>query len=50
VGIGFFIWDAYQNNNVSEVILALVYIGVVGLILDKMMVWLQNKILPAEQK
>jgi bicarbonate transport system permease protein len=35
---------------VSEVILALIYIGVVGLVLDKMMVWLQNKILPAEQK
>jgi bicarbonate transport system permease protein len=50
VGIGFFIWDAYQNNNVSEVILALVYIGVVGLLLDKAMGWLQNKILPAEQK
>ncbi len=39
VGIGFFIWDAYQNNNVSEVILALVYIGVVGLILDKQCRW-----------
>jgi bicarbonate transport system permease protein len=50
VGIGFFIWDAYQNNNVSEVILALVYIGVVGLLLDKLMGWIQNKILPAEQK
>lgn len=50
VGIGFFIWEAYQNNNVSEVILALIYIGVVGLVLDKMMAWLQNKILPAEQK
>ncbi|WP_298913683.1 nitrate ABC transporter permease [uncultured Nostoc sp.] len=50
VGIGFFIWNAYQNNNVSEVILALIYIGVVGLILDKIMGWLQNKILPAEQK
>jgi bicarbonate transport system permease protein len=50
VGIGFFIWDAYQNNNVSEVILALVYIGVVGLILDKLMAALQNWILPAEQK
>ncbi len=50
VGIGFFIWDAYQNNNVSEVILALVYIGIVGLVLDKMMGWLQNKILPTEQK
>ncbi|MGI2901867.1 nitrate ABC transporter permease [Tolypothrix sp. VBCCA 56010] len=50
VGIGFFIWDAYQNNNVSEVILALVYIGVVGLLLDKLMAWIQHKILPAEQK
>ncbi|BAY41035.1 nitrate transport permease [Nostoc sp. NIES-2111] len=50
VGIGFFIWDAYQNNNVSEVILALVYIGVVGLLLDKLMAWVQNLILPAEQK
>lgn len=50
VGIGFFIWEAYQNNNVSEVILALVYIGVVGLLLDKLMAWLQTVILPAEQK
>ncbi len=51
VGIGFFIWDAYQNNYVSEIILALVYIGIVGLLLDKMMVWIQNKILPpADQK
>jgi bicarbonate transport system permease protein len=49
VGIGFFIWDAYQANKVSEVILALVYIGVVGLLLDKFMGFIQNKILP-EQK
>ncbi|GAA6619119.1 nitrate ABC transporter permease [Scytonema sp. NUACC26] len=50
VGIGFFIWDAYQNNNVSEIILALVYIGVIGLILDKCMLWVQSRILPEEQK
>ena len=50
VGIGFFIWDAYQANKISEVILALVYIGVVGLVLDKFMAWLQTKILPAGQK
>ncbi|MBD2776010.1 nitrate ABC transporter permease [Iningainema tapete] len=50
VGIGFFIWNAYQNNAISEVILALVYIGVVGLILDKLMAWVQTLILPAEQK
>jgi bicarbonate transport system permease protein len=44
VGIGFFIWDAYQNNYISEIILALIYIGVVGLLLDKFMGWLQNLI------
>lgn len=44
VGIGFFIWEAYQNNAVSEVILALVYIGGVGLLLDKFMVWVESKI------
>lgn len=48
VGIGFFIWDAYQNNKVSEIILALVYIGVVGLLLDKAMLWVQSRILPEE--
>jgi bicarbonate transport system permease protein len=50
VGIGFFIWDAYQNNYVSEIILALVYIGAVGLLLDKGMAWLQNKIVPVDPK
>jgi bicarbonate transport system permease protein len=50
VGIGFFIWNAYQNNQVSEVILAVVYIGAVGLILDKLMLWLESKIVPQEQK
>ncbi|HCF28303.1 MAG TPA: nitrate ABC transporter, permease protein [Cyanobacteria bacterium UBA11049] len=50
VGIGFFIWDAYQNNYISEVILALLYIGVVGLILDKAMAYLQTRIVPEEQQ
>ncbi len=44
VGIGFFIWEAYQNNYISEVILALLYIGMVGLILDRFMAWLQGLI------
>lgn len=50
VGIGFFIWEAYQNNAVSEVILALVYIGVVGLLLDKAMAWIETRIVPEGQK
>ncbi|MGA9377206.1 MAG: nitrate ABC transporter permease [Phormidium sp.] len=45
-GIGFFIWDSYQANNISEVILALIYIGIVGLLLDKFMAWIETKILP----
>jgi bicarbonate transport system permease protein len=45
VGIGFFIWEAYQNNYISEVVLALVYIGAVGLILDRAMAWLQSIII-----
>ncbi len=50
VGIGFFIWDAYQNNYVSEIILALLYIGSVGLLLDKGMAWLQTQIVPGDPK
>jgi len=50
VGIGFFIWDAYQNNYVSEIILALFYIGSVGLILDRGMGWLQNKIVASDRR
>ncbi len=50
VGIGFFIWSAYQNNYVSEVILAVVYIGAVGLLLDRLMAYLQHKILPPETR
>ncbi|KGF71751.1 bicarbonate transporter permease [Neosynechococcus sphagnicola sy1] len=50
VGIGSFIWNAYQNSQVSEIILALVYIGVVGLLLDKLLAWVQTVILPEEQR
>jgi len=46
VGIGFFIWNAYQNSQISEIILALVYIGLVGWLLDKMMERIQTLILP----
>jgi bicarbonate transport system permease protein len=50
VGIGFFIWNAYTDDRVGEVILALVYIGSVGLILDRTVAWIQTLIVPEEQK
>lgn len=36
VGIGFFIWDAWNSSRLSDIIVALVYIGVVGFALDKL--------------
>ena len=36
VGIGFFIWDAWNSSNLSDIIVALVYVGVVGFLLDRL--------------
>ncbi len=36
VGIGFFIWDAWNSSHISEIILALFYVGIVGFVLDRM--------------
>lgn len=49
-GIGFFIWNSYNSSNNSEVILALIYIGVVGLLLDKFVGYISTLISSAEQK
>jgi nitrate/nitrite transport system permease protein len=37
VGIGFFIWDAWNSSRISDIIVALVYVGVVGIVLDRLM-------------
>jgi len=50
VGIGFFIWDAYNSGSISEVILALVYVGIVGLLLDKLISFVASRVVPADQK
>lgn len=47
-GLGFFIVDAYNNSNISEIILAILYLGGVGLILDKFMTYISFKITPQE--
>jgi len=37
VGIGFFIWDAWNSSNLSDIIVALTYVGLVGFALDRAM-------------
>jgi nitrate/nitrite transport system permease protein len=36
VGIGFFIWDAWNSSRLSDIVVALIYIGVVGFVLDRL--------------
>jgi nitrate/nitrite transport system permease protein len=35
VGIGFFIWDAWNSSRLSDIVIALVYIGGIGFVLDR---------------
>ncbi|WP_320202540.1 nitrate ABC transporter permease [Agrobacterium rosae] len=44
VGIGFFIWDAWNSSRLPDIIVALAYIGVVGFVLDKLVAALGNVI------
>jgi len=36
VGIGFFIWDAWNSSLIGDIIVALVYVGIVGFCLDRL--------------
>ena len=47
VGIGFFIWDAWNSSRLSDIIVALVYIGVVGFVLDRLVAGARPRSSPA---
>lgn len=40
VGIGFFIWDAWNSSRLSDIVVALIYIGVIGFILDRIVAFI----------
>ncbi len=42
VGIGFFIWDAWNSSNLSDIIVALIYVGLVGYALDRVVAFAGN--------
>lgn len=50
VGIGFFIWDSYNSSRLSEIILALIYVGIVGLLLDRLVALIASLVVPTEQQ
>ena len=42
VGIGFFIWDAWNSSRLSDIFVALAYIGTVGFVLDRIVAFVAN--------
>ena len=43
VGIGFWIWDEWNNLKVENILLAIIVIGVIGLLLEAGLMWLAKR-------
>ncbi len=43
-GIGFFIWDSYNSSLLTDTIVALIWIGMVGFSLDRMVGWVGRRV------
>jgi nitrate/nitrite transport system permease protein len=43
-GIGFFVWDSWNALSLEKVISAIIIIGVVGLLFDKLFTYIENKV------
>lgn len=43
VGLGFWVWDEWNNLNVEHILIAIFVVGVVGLVLEQILVWLAQK-------
>jgi nitrate/nitrite transport system permease protein len=42
-GVGFFIWDSYNSSLLTDTIVALVWIGLVGFTLDRLVAWVGRR-------
>jgi nitrate/nitrite transport system permease protein len=43
-GIGFFIWDSYNSSLLTDTIVALIWIGLIGFALDRIVGWIGRRI------
>lgn len=43
-GIGFFVWDSWNALSLEKVISAIIIIGIVGLLFDKLFTFIENKV------
>ena len=43
IGIGFWIWDEYNNLKYTSIIIGIMIVGIVGLLLDVLMGYIADK-------
>jgi len=43
IGIGFWVWDEWNNLNVPHILVAIIVIGLIGLMLEASLVWLAQR-------
>ena len=48
VGIGFWVWDEWNNLNVQHILVAIFVIGIVGLLLEQALIWVARRFSYAE--
>ena len=44
VGIGFWVWDEWNNLNVEHIIIAIFTVGIIGLLLEYLLISLANRV------
>ncbi len=44
MGIGFWVWDEWNNLNLEHIIIAIFVIGTVGLVLEQTLLWLAGRL------
>ncbi|TSA20445.1 MAG: nitrate ABC transporter, permease protein [Betaproteobacteria bacterium] len=42
-GLGFWVWDEWNNLNVEHILIAIFIVGITGLLLEQALVWLANR-------
>ncbi|HLV17049.1 MAG TPA: nitrate ABC transporter, permease protein, partial [Pseudomonas sp.] len=43
IGLGFWVWDEWNNLNVAHILIAIVIVGLVGLALEQGLLWLARR-------
>jgi len=43
IGLGFWVWDEWNNLNVEHILIAIVIVGLVGLALEQGLLWLAHR-------